>query len=159
MDRFNIGFVGNGHNKFTALGAVRAKNLIAEILEMHSSQIDNVISGHSPLGGIDIWAEDYAEHMGYKTIIHNPEIQQWNPPEGYGYKARNLDIAMNSDLLCVIVANKYPPEYKGKKFDYCYHCRHMRRDPYDHVKSGGCWTGLNCIERGNRAEWFIIENG
>lgn len=157
MEYLNIGFVGNGSDKFSGIGALRAKRLISEILEMHP--VDHVVSGHSPVGGIDIWAEDYAIENEFKTLIFRPVIKQWNPVGGYGYKARNLDIARHSDILCVIVASEYPDTYISRKFPECYHCKSIGRPYTDHVKSGGCWTGKKCLEMGNKTEWFLIDNG
>lgn len=110
---------------------------------------DVVISGHSPVGGIDIWAEEIADELGVVMQTYEPIIQQWNPPGGYGYKARNLDIANNSDLVAVIVAREYPENYYGRRFALCYHCRLD-----DHVKSGGCWTG----KKARAANWYYIDN-
>lgn len=144
-----VGIVGNGSDKFTETGKNRAKDLIYDILSMESSPV--VVSGHSPVGGVDIWAEDIAEELGLKTDIKIPEINQWNP-RGYGYKARNLDIA-ESDIVHVIVARDYPPNYEGMRFDLCYHCKTK-----DHVKSGGCWTGKQALKKGNNAVWHFIDN-
>lgn len=141
-----IGIVGNGTDKFTQLGRERAEQLITDILE----DADVMVSGHSPVGGIDIWAEEIATIMGVALDLKIPEIQQWNPPGGYGYKARNLDIANDSDIVHVILADVYPEEYTGMRFDGCYHCGMAT----DHVKSGGCWTG----HRAANAEWHIVNN-
>lgn len=116
---------------------------------------DIVISGHSPVGGIDIWAEELANRNGYHTDIKVPEQHRWDAP--YGYKARNLDIARESDYLYVILANVYPEEYSGRRFKICYHCA-RKGGGTEHVKSGGCWTGYKALEFGNRVEWFVVEN-
>lgn len=147
MDETKIGIVGNGADKFTDIGAKRAQKRIRQILLEHPGA--TVVSGHSPLGGVDIWAEEIAAELGYPTDIKTPEVHQWNP-DGYGYKARNLDIA-KSDIVHVIVADEYPFEYEGRRFKSCYHCKD-RRDY--HVKSGGCWTGL----KADLASWHIIQN-
>jgi hypothetical protein len=79
---------------------------------------------------------------------------------GYGYKARNLDIATTSEIVHVIVADRYPDDYGGRRFDICYHHRgeaaHV--DPFDHVKSGACWTGKEALKAGVPAIWHIINN-
>lgn len=108
-----------------------------------------MVSGHSPVGGIDIWAEEEATALGVPLDLKIPEIQQWNPPGGYGYKARNLDIARDSDVVHVILADVYPEEYHGRRWNLCYHC-----GTTDHVKSGGCWTGKKAAQ----SEWHIIQN-
>ena len=130
-----IGIVGNGTDKFTGMGTAIAKVIIKVILTKSRCVL---VSGHSPVGGIDIWSEEIANIL-YPDIKHRickPDVEQWNPTGQYGYMKRNLDIARFSDELHIIVANKYPKEYNGKKFIGCYHDYRN-----DHVKSGACWTG------------------
>lgn len=145
-----VGIVGNGTDKFTREGKRRARDVICELLRSENAIL---VSGHSPVGGIDIWAEEVADQLGRKTEIKIPEVNQWNPYEGYGYKARNLDIAHTSDVVHVILADVYPEGYHGRKFDLCYHC-----GTNDHVKSGGCWTGRQAIKAGVPAFWRIVNN-
>lgn len=152
--KVKIGFVGNGADKFTALGTLRACNKIDELLQ----EADCVVSGHSPVGGVDIWAENQALFYKKEIDIKTPGIHQWNPPGGYGYKARNLDIARDSDILYVILADKYPDSYSGRRFTECYHCKSIGRDATDHVKSGGCWTGKQALKMGKDVRWIIIPN-
>lgn len=149
-----VGLVGNGTDKFTGLGEQRARALIRELLAGATA----MVSGHSPVGGIDIWAEEEATALGVPLDLKIPEIQQWNPPGGYGYKARNLDIARDSDVVHVILADVYPEEYHGRRWDICYHHRKGEGlpgvTPTNHVKSGGCWTGKKAAQ----SEWHIIQN-
>jgi hypothetical protein len=140
-----VGLVGNGSDKFTALGEARARALIRELLD----GAEVMVSGHSPVGGIDIWAEEEAIALGIPLDLKVPEVGQWDPPGRYGYKARNLDIARDSDIVHVILADTYPEGYNGRRWDLCYHCKTS-----DHVKSGGCWTG----KKAENAEWHIINN-
>lgn len=149
-----VGLVGNGSNKFTSIGEQRARHAIRAALG-HSTVM---VSGHSPVGGIDIWAEEEAEKLGIALDLKVPEIHQWNPT-GYGYKARNQDIAASSDVLYVILADSYPEDYSGMRFDLCYHCARMGRDPKDHVKSGGCWTGKYALTLDVPTTWVIVPNG
>lgn len=145
------GIVGNGTDKFTDLGEARAREVIREILLGGAT---TMVSGHSPVGGIDIWAEETAQELGIELDLKIPEINQWDPPGGYGYKARNLDIARHSDVVHVILADVYPEEYRGRRWEVCYHHRGHDFDPYGHVKSGGCWTG----RKAEKAVWHIVEN-
>jgi hypothetical protein len=148
-----VGIVGNGEDKFTDLGADRAFELINNLALF----ADVVISGHSPLNGVDIWAEQAADEQRIPTDIKEPLQHRWDAP--YGYKARNLDIARESDIVHVVVANVYPNEYRGRRFELCYHCvRWLGEAAPEHVKSGGCWTGYEAIKAGNKAEWHIISN-
>lgn len=80
-----------------------------------------------------------------------------DPPGGYGFKARNIDIAAASSAVHVIVVDRYPPGYCGRRFDLCYHCARIRPD-LEHVKSGGCWTGNQALKLGKAATWHVIAN-
>lgn len=140
-----VGLVGNGSDKFTALGEERARELIRSLLVDATA----MVSGHSPVGGIDIWAEEEALILGVPFDLKIPTSNSWNPEGGYGYKARNLDIARDSDVVHVILADVYPENYDKRRFNLCYHC-----GTSDHVKSGGCWTG----KKADVAEWHIINN-
>ena len=141
----NVGIVGHAAEKFTLQSAMMAKNTIRSILNPG----DVVVSGHSPMGGIDIWAEDVANEMGLRTEIFEPKQHTW---EGtYGFKKRNIDIALHSDIVHVIVVDSLPPGFTGKRFKRCYHC-----DTDEHVKSGGCWTGWEARKLGKKAVWHIV---
>jgi hypothetical protein len=146
----NIGWVGAGADKFIASTEATAKRWIEESLEMG----DVVVSGHSPVGGIDIWAEEIGRHFG-EPLIFAPEVHQWDPPSGIGYKLRNLAIAQHSERLYVAVVAEYPPDYRGRRFATCYHCV-KGGEPTPHVKSGGCWTGLRAKEMGKDVQWVVI---
>jgi len=134
-----IGIVGHAKDKFTSKTEAKARRIIQSLL----SEGDIVVSGGCHLGGIDIWAEEEADKLGLEKEIYLPATQKW---EG-GYKQRNLQIANESDIVHVIVVETYPQEYKGRRFEYCYHC-----DATDHIKSGGCWTG----KRAKKAVWHVI---
>jgi hypothetical protein len=149
-----IGIVGHGKNKFTKHAEQTAKNTIRNILLAHSSP--TLISGHSPVGGIDIWAEEIAIELGIKMDIKTPRQKSW---EGeYGYKARNLDIAQSSDEIHVILVDEYPKNYKGIRFTICYHCAKHPGKVKSHVKSGGCWTGWKAYDLGKDLTFHIIKN-
>lgn len=151
-----VGIVGNGSDKFTSLGEETARFLIREILMAEGAT--EMVSGHSPVGGIDIWAEEEATKLLVPLDLKVPEINQWDPPGGYGYKARNLDIAHDSHRVHVILADIYPEEYAGRRFNACYHHRNGEGEPTatptNHVKSGGCWTG----KQAEHAVWHIVSN-
>ena len=156
-----VGIVGNGSDKFTDLGKRAAQELILFLLE--GEDWEAMVSGHSPVGGIDIWAEEVATAIGIPLDLKIPEINSWDPRQPltgdpmYGYKARNLDIARDSDVVHVILADVYPEEYRGRRWGFCYHHR-GHEDPVvndkNHVKSGGCWTG----RKAEHAVWHIVHN-
>jgi len=151
-----IGIVGHGSGKFTPESEELAKNLIRLIINRDC--VDTVISGRSPLGGVDIWAEEIAKEEGVSFIACEPRQKSWYGE--YGFKARNIDIAEKSDRLYVVVVDSYPPGYKWKRIldsdglPYCYHCKGRTGL---HVKSGGCWTGWYAKEEESKeVEWVIV---
>jgi len=139
----NIGIVGHEAKKFTAETEAKAKEIIRSLLKPG----DVVVSGHCHLGGIDIWAEQIANELDLKSYIFPPAKLVW---EG-GYKQRNILIAENSDELHNIVVASYPQDYRGMRFDYCYHCHTT-----EHIKSGGCWTAKRTEKLGKKAYWHVI---
>lgn len=146
-----LGIVGHGGGKFTEATKLMAIGIIAEEIRRHHPT--HVVSGRSPLGGVDIWAIEVGKRLGcapeeYPPVLNEHGYGHWDGPGGF--RERNLKIAAASDLvLCVVVAD-YPPGYRWKKEDGCRHCgdRNLR-----HVKSGGCWTAWRAENR----DWRIIE--
>jgi hypothetical protein len=168
-----IGIIGHGADKFTEETKQKAISIIRETLLQakvdYSKKVRDIInagcagsceteaitdvptlvSGHSPLGGVDVFAEDIADELSIPKLIFAPKDFSWGG--GYGYKARNVDIAKNSDVLHIIVVSKYPPNYVGKKFEICYHCNSTT-----HIKSGACWTGNLAKTLGKKVVYHII---
>lgn len=164
-----IGIVGSEETKFTEQTKLNAIAIIRTIIhqaweaatpEAVSSNPNatladlelykpTIVSGHCHLGGIDIYAEEQADKIlgpGH-TLIFPPKIQQW---EG-GYKQRNIQIAVNSDIVHCITVKTLPKSYTSEfRFPTCYHCKD--KEP-PHVKSGGCWTMWRCKEH----KLWIIE--
>ena len=142
-----IGIVGHAAEKFTGQSAFAARQVISGLLlpPLDGSKLV-VVSGRSPMGGVDVWAEKIANKMGIETEIYPPATNDWN-----GFKARNLEIARASDVVHVIVVREFPPGFRGKRFPWCYHC-----GTAEHVKSGACWTANKAILMGKRAEWHLI---
>ena len=136
----NIGIVGHEAAKFTPETELVAREVIRVLL---ADPADVLVSGHCPLGGIDIWAEEESDALGRKKIIYPPLTHSWED----GYKPRNLQIAETSDICYCLVVRELPPTYTGMRFTSCYHCHTT-----SHVKSGGCWTAKRC----KRREWIYI---
>ena len=139
----NRGIVGAEAGKFTPVTEAAAMALIDRLLQPG----DTVVSGRSPLGGVDIFAEVVAAARGLPALIYPPATNNWQN----GYKPRNLQIASASDLChCITVTRAALPPGEAKRWEshYCYHCRTS-----DHVKSGGCWTALRCARR----QWHVIQ--
>lgn len=149
-----IGIVGHGADKFTDWSRRKARETIKHILNQYREDTELVVvSGRSPVGGIDIWAEEIAEEYGIKTDIKEPKQNQWDAE--YGFKQRNIDIA-KSDIVHVILVRDYPPNYKGRTFTGCYHCLKHPSVSCEHIKSGACWTGWKAKELGNKVKFHII---
>lgn len=147
-----IGIIGHGADKFTEESESYVKQLIsATIRNYQAASVGTitVVSGHSPVGGIDIWAEELGADLGCDLDIKTPRQNRWDAE--YGFKARNLDIANSSDVIYVFLVEKYPEGYKGRRFDKCYHCNSTA-----HVKSGACWTAKQAQRLGKKAYWVLI---
>lgn len=145
-----IGIVGHEAAKFTPDTEAKAKQLIKCLLDDDALFADDetiAVSGHCPLGGIDIWTEEIADEYGYKKLIFPPAKQTW----AGGYRERNLLIAQNSDIVHCISVASYPDSYTGLRFNRCYHC-----GTNDHAKGGGCWTMKQAIKLGKKGELWII---
>jgi hypothetical protein len=154
---YAVGIVGHGKDKFTEHSELIARKLIDTILvdarRKHGDIV--MVSGHSPVGGIDIWAEESAQILGIPYDPKIPTTHQWDAP--YGYKARNIDIAKSSNEVHIIVVSNYPAGYSGRRFDHCYHCdKHPGQRASDHIKSGGCWTGWKAWELRKECSWHVI---
>lgn len=150
-----IGIVGNGEDKFTEEGRRKAIDEIRNIFnncDRGDGEALVLVSGHSPVGGIDIWAEDVADELGLGMDLKIPKQHTWDAQ--YGYKQRNIDIAKDSDELHVILVDSYPKGYEGTKFKQCYHCFTDK-----HIKSGACWTAKQAIAFGKNVFWHIIKQG
>jgi len=142
----HLGIVGHAQDKFTALTEAHARAAIRGLIAVYKPTL--IVSGRSPLGGVDWYAEEIAGALRIPTRIFPPTTSQWDGLGGF--KERNLRIAAASDLVACVVVKELPPTYHGRVFRTCYHCR--GRNPV-HVKSGGCWTALQCARR----QWVIIE--
>lgn len=134
-----VGIVGHEAKKFTSETEARAREVIRALVAASTG----VSSGRSPLGGIDVWAEEEADRQGVPKYIYPPARETWSN----GYRERNLMIAWKSDIVYCLVVKEYPPDYDGMRFSFCYHC-HAR----DHIKSGGCWTAWRARQR----KWILI---
>ncbi len=140
-----LAIVGHAAEKFTPDTERRARDAIRSAIDAHSA--DLIVSGRSPMGGVDLYAEEIADELGIEKLIFQPKQHRWDAQ--YGFKQRNLDIARHCDLCVVVVVRELPPRFKGMRFDDCYHCR-GRVMP--HVKSGACWTAWKSPAR----EWRIV---
>jgi len=142
----NLGIIGHASEKFDKRTEKIARELIlTAIQELRPSYI---VSGRSPMGGVDVWAEEIAALCNVQTKIYAPDEHTWDGINGF--KERNLRIANTSDRVLVIVVEKYPKNYRGMRFTGCYHCK--GRNP-EHIKSGACWTAW----KSGVGVWRIIQ--
>lgn len=144
-----LGIVGHGKEKFTPETEYLARAYIRSLFSRFSPV--SVCSGRSPMGGIDIWAEEETNAAGIHFQPFPAEIDKWDGDfyGKIGYKQRNLQIASYSTHVVSIVVKDYPPNYRGMVFKTCYHCKN--RNP-QHIKSGACWTAWKCAGH----SWIII---
>lgn len=124
-----LGIVGHEAAKFTRYTEAECKTDIWRAIK--SLRPHTVVSGACHLGGVDIWAIEIAKELNLGWVEFPPARRSWSG----GYKERNMQIAEAADHVLCFVVDEYPEEYKGMRFDYCYHC-----GTKDHIKSGGCWT-------------------
>ncbi len=94
--------------------------LLKQIVREHGRSKTVLVSGGA--NGVDTIAEVTANELGITCNIHRPTSQNWD-----GYKARNLKIAQECDVIYC-----FPTKLK---LEPCYHC-----GVHDHERSGGCWT-------------------
>jgi hypothetical protein len=165
-----LGIVGHAQEKFTPLTERLARDAIIEAIIRHHPE--QIISGRSPMGGVDLFAEDIARQLHIPFLAHVPRVDSWHgdggPPseeiveedywkvrrEWSGFRTRNLAIARDSSVVLCVVVTTLPPGFEGMAFgDGCYHCAKHVGAPPPHVKSGGCWTAWKC----RRHEWHLIE--
>lgn len=146
-----LGIVGHAAEKFDAVTERAARRTIALLVDELDPEV--VVSGHSPMGGVDIWAEEVARDFGVLMDVHAPSVRRWDGPGGF--KDRNRRIARRSDLVICVVVRDLPRGFRGMRFDGCYHCEKEGGCPMHHQKSGGCWTALEARAR----EWRVISPG
>lgn len=147
-----LGIVGSEAAKFTTETERLARAEIRRML-LDNADIDTVISGHSPLGGIDLWAIEEAQWCGVCTCEYAPHNFSWGAPGGY--RDRNLKIAHASDKVVCVTVRTLPADYHGMRFPHgCYHCA---TPPEHHIKSGGCWTMRQAAREGKPTQLVIID--
>src|SRR5262245_19305385 len=144
---FIVGIVGAEGAKFTPYGEALAKALIDSLLTRPG--VTGVCSGRCHLGGIDIWAEEIGRRLRLIPYIYPPRQLNWTN----GYRHRNIRIAEVSTEVHCITVDSLPSNFKGMKFDFCYHCM-----TNDHIKSGGCWTAKYAQTLDKSAFWHTITN-
>ena len=94
--------------------------LLKQVVREHGRTKTVLVSGGA--SGVDTIAEGVANELGITCNIHIPTSANWD-----GYKARNLKIAQECDVIYC-----FPTKLK---LEPCYHC-----GMHDHERSGGCWT-------------------
>jgi len=115
-----------------------------------------LISGGSPKGGVDIWAEQCADAMKIPKQIFKPEVEQWEDKKEWqanpytdgpglivhkGYRTRNIQIAEACDILYCFS----PGKLKKILFD-----KDVIDVLTDEVWNGGIWTANRAEELGKK---------
>ncbi len=138
-----IAIVGSSLRKGMKPSKVESYNRIDSILKKNGCDANNciIVSGHSPAGGIDIWAEDIAKERNIPTDIYYSKGNYLQ-----AFAERNKKIAKNSDILYNIVV-KSPNSY----------CNHHKT--YGHQQSGGCMTEMMAKREGIRTNLELVDNG
>ena len=154
-----IAIVGHAQDKFCALTEGMAKGAIHTIIQKYLfdgyEEEDFILSGECPMGGVDIWAHEIADYLGFTFVPFKPKQNVWDAE--YGFKQRNLDMAQTCDVLYNIVVRNWPKDFTGDKYKD-YHClKHEEMKDHPHVKSGGCWTAWKAKELGKEVHWIIID--
>lgn len=104
----NVGIVGSQGKSFSDSQRKEALHLIELILNTWTDDIGNSVAYAKGLeamrfisggeeSGVDTWAETKAISYGWETRIHLPPTKNWE-----GYKARNILIAKDVDILYAI---------------------------------------------------------
>ena len=126
-----IAIVGAQEDKWNTDQKSRVKAMLLNLLTRN----DTLVSGQSPKGGIDIWAEEAADATRAKKLIFKPNFHRWEPD---GYKDRNIRIAQECDIMYV-----FSPE----------------QDEWN----GGKWTGKYAEELGKKVIYIdikeVVKNG
>jgi len=90
-----LAIVGARESKWTPEQKEKVKGIIRDILT--NCNVEILISGGCPKGGVDIWAEEIANDLGIVTAIFKPVKNNWEY-----YKQRNIAIAHSCDkLICI----------------------------------------------------------
>lgn len=153
-----LGIVGHAQDKFTPETEELARSVIRGAIRYYKPI--QVVSGACPLGGIDDWAIQEAKKMGVGTEEFAPSVHRWEgTAEEPGYHQRNMTIAERSDVVISLVLSEFPPNFKGRKFTFCYHHRDekMWHETHPHIKSGGCWTAAYARKIGKVGKTIILK--
>lgn len=129
-----LGIVGAEERSWIQLEKLKAREFILNFIT--EVKPDYITSGHCPLGGVDLWAEEFAKLLNIPTKIFPPEVNGWSDWNGKkGYKTRNLEIAKASDILLVV-----SPILNNKV-----------------VRNGGEWTGEQASKMpGKTVKWIRV---
>lgn len=142
-----IAIVGISAGRYSDRQESEIRKRIAFILKEYAEPV--LVSGHSPKGGVDIFAEEIFRGLypEVEPIIYpaNKDHEHWHCSLScQGYRYRNGLIAENCDeLYCITVKDES---------EYCYHCQTV-----GHKRNGGCWTMQIARLLNKPGELVIIE--
>jgi len=149
-----VGIIGHGERKLgKKVRDAMKEHMKKRLKDFLKEDRVTVVSGHSPLAGVDWMAEEVAREMSLPLVIYAPKEMSWSGTGGF--KERNLSIVRESDIVLVYLVNELPPNFQGMRFDSCYHCEKWGDYP-PHIKSGACWTAFKAIQMGKEAVWYCF---
>ena len=102
-----IGITGHRESKWK--DKQFARQVVFEVLSKFKKRITILGSGHCPLGGVDIWAEEFAKNNNIKLKLFPPYK---NLPSPERYLKRNREMIEWCDYLIAFIS-KYHPKNKG----------------------------------------------
>ncbi|TLX65899.1 MAG: hypothetical protein E6L03_10495 [Thaumarchaeota archaeon] len=161
-----IAIVGASQEKWNRMEEVQVRHYIRNILDYTDPPI--LVSGGSPKGGVDIWAEETADIMYLVKLIFKPEVEQWedkvtdndglefhgkveDPVEQQlfirkGFKSRNIQIAEACDILyCFSPGSKTLPQYG------------VKNARLEEVWNGGIWTANYAEKLGKKVVRIVVK--
>ncbi len=163
-DTMRLAIVGAQEDRWNSFERTFIEDLIRGMLAEDEDGVRPiVISGHCPMGGVDIWAEEIAEELGCKMVIYAPEVNQWedritqydsNEFHDKGYKSRNIQIAEACDtLVCFSPAFQH-----GKNPTLVEDIIPDNVKQIEEIWNGGVWTAVYAQKIGKRVLRVVVKD-
>lgn len=95
-----LGIIGSRGTYFN--NPDEAKGRMFTLLDRLVYRGDLIVSGGCPLGGVDLWAKNYAQYKGFPYTEYAPKDYT-----SESFRERNQQIVDNCDELIVFLTKKY----------------------------------------------------
>lgn len=132
-----VAFVGADITKWNqrteTVVRLKMRNIMRYYMSAYPGNFIPII-GHSPKGGVDIWAEEIAKELCVEIKLFAPEVFVWERGAEVGYKKRNIMIAEECDVLYV-----FSPSVNGSV-----------------IWNGGLWTANYAENLGKNVHKIVI---